>query len=66
MYSNEDSGRFYFKYQTEALQSFCLNTLFKAVLFVVTLVIFSKKSLRVAEIILHSYPLVSDWSSPQY
>ena len=26
---------------------------------------FFKKSLRVAEIILHSYPLVSDWSSPQ-
>ena len=42
MYSNEDLGRFYFKYQTEALQSFCLNTLFMAVLFVVTLVFFQK------------------------
>ena len=26
---------------------------------------FFKKSLRVAGVILHSYPLVSDWNSPQ-
>ena len=64
MYSNEDLGRFYFKYQTEALQSFCMNTLFKTVQFGATLVNFSKKSLRGAGIILHSYPLVSVWSSP--
>ena len=36
-----------------------------AVQFGTTLVNISKKSLRGAGIILHSYPLVSDWSSPQ-
>ena len=49
MYSNENLERFYFKYQTEvlphgqSLQSFCLNTIFKAVQFGVTLVNFFKK-----------------------